>query len=164
MALRDNLAIILLFSNRYGIGETIARNIYICIIPICKFVSTFCKQLPKIRAKSRQIGSKNASIEYLFLYFRGKIAFVARQRQNPNSKTRFRHPRIKLDCGGNNVVFGLSILPPAYETPLCTCSQSTLLPFGCKAHPPLTVRMLPKQRKNAPQRHFPCDAYVQLLF
>lgn len=111
MALRDNLAIILLFSNRYGIGETIARNIYICIIPICKFVSTFCKQLPKIRAKSRQIGSKNASIEYLFLYFRGKIAFGARQRQNPNSKTRFRHPLIKLDCGGNNVVFGLSILP-----------------------------------------------------
>lgn len=163
MALRDNLAIILLFSNRYGIGETIARNIYICIIPICKFVSTFCKQLPKIRAKSRQIGSKNASIEYLFLYFRGKIAFGARQRQNPNSKTRFRHPRINSIAVATTLFLGYRYCP-AYETPLCTCSQSTSLPFGCKAHPPLTVRMLPKQRKNAPQRHFPCDAYVQLLF
>lgn len=132
MALRDNLAIILLFSNRYGIGETITRNVYICIIHICKFVSTFCKQLPEIRAKSRQIGSKNASIEYSFLYFCGKIAFCACRRWNFISQTPFRHKRIKLDCCDKTVVFGYRNCP-ACETHLCACLQSASLLLACKA-------------------------------
>lgn len=66
-----------------------------------------------------------------FCVFAAKLPLERAVGKNPNSKTRFRHPRINLDCGGIDVVFFYRHCP-ACETHLCTCLQSTSPHFTCK--------------------------------